>query len=210
MEKNYIVYKHTTPDGKVYIGMTGKTPEERWKNGGGYYKNEFAEAIRRFGWTNIKHDILSDGLTHEEACKEEQRQIVFYKSTNPLYGYNKSTGGKFPFAGCKHSEQWKKTILESRKRKYDSEKTGERISAAKKGKPNGLTGRTGEKCRKAGMVYQIEENTGIIVRVFYGFDEAHRITGYAKTPLKEAATGKRKRAYGYIWKYERGRNNVII
>lgn len=197
MKENYIVYKHTTPDGKVYIGMTGETPEKRWKNGGGYYESKFAEAIFRFGWQNIKHDILSDGLTEEEACEEERRQISLYKSTNPEFGYNKSIGGRGPFAGCKHSEEWKRKI-------------GEKISAGKKGKSNGLTGRTGEKCRKAGKVYQIEENTGNIIRVFYGFDEAHRMTGYAKTPLKEAATGKRKRAYGYLWKYERGRDNVVI
>lgn len=31
----YSVYKHTAPNGKVYIGITGKDPEKRWLNGGG-------------------------------------------------------------------------------------------------------------------------------------------------------------------------------
>lgn len=29
----YSVYKHTFPNGKVYIGMTGQEPEKRWANG---------------------------------------------------------------------------------------------------------------------------------------------------------------------------------
>jgi predicted GIY-YIG superfamily endonuclease len=29
--KNYIVYKHTTPSNKVYIGITGRTAERRWQ-----------------------------------------------------------------------------------------------------------------------------------------------------------------------------------
>jgi len=31
--KNYCVYKHTSPNGKMYIGMTGQNPEKRWGKG---------------------------------------------------------------------------------------------------------------------------------------------------------------------------------
>ena len=33
---NYIIYRHTTPSGKVYIGQTCKRPNIRWLNGNGY------------------------------------------------------------------------------------------------------------------------------------------------------------------------------
>ena len=33
---NYTVYKFTFSDGKIYIGQTGETLENRWKNGEGY------------------------------------------------------------------------------------------------------------------------------------------------------------------------------
>lgn len=36
----YTVYKHTTPSGKVYVGITKQKPEQRWDNGNGYKKNE--------------------------------------------------------------------------------------------------------------------------------------------------------------------------
>ena len=48
---DYTVYKHTTPNGKVYIGMTGRDPEDRWRNGAGYGQTvPFARAIKKYGW----------------------------------------------------------------------------------------------------------------------------------------------------------------
>ena len=65
----YIVYKHTTPSGKVYIGITRTTLERRCgSNGRNYSKNIlFYRAIQKYGWQNIKHEILFDGLTKEQA-----------------------------------------------------------------------------------------------------------------------------------------------
>lgn len=34
--KTYIIYKHTSPSGKVYIGQTNQIPELRFRNGEGY------------------------------------------------------------------------------------------------------------------------------------------------------------------------------
>ena len=56
----------------------------------------------------------------------------------------------------------------------------------------------------------IEEETGKIVKVFYGYNDMARETGFARTPVKEAVSGKRKRAYGYLWAYQRRLNNVTI
>ena len=41
----YLVYKHTTPSGKVYIGITKRKAEERWLEGRGYkYNKHFSSA----------------------------------------------------------------------------------------------------------------------------------------------------------------------
>lgn len=36
-DKRYYLYRHTTPSGKVYIGITCQKPENRWNNGRGYF-----------------------------------------------------------------------------------------------------------------------------------------------------------------------------
>ena len=56
-ENNYKVYKHTTPNGKVYIGITCQDPQKRWGYGCNY-KNQryFSTAIKKYGWDNITHE----------------------------------------------------------------------------------------------------------------------------------------------------------
>ena len=57
-KKIFTVYKHTTPNNKLYIGITSRRPQTRWANGFGYRNNEyFFNAISKYGWDNIKHEI---------------------------------------------------------------------------------------------------------------------------------------------------------
>lgn len=97
-ENNYIVYKHTAPNGKVYIGITGFDPEYRWLNNGRGYKNQttFFNAIIKYGWINFTHEILYTDLTKEEALDIEESLIQKYKSYDRRFGYNISLrGAKF-------------------------------------------------------------------------------------------------------------------
>lgn len=92
---HYIVYKHTAPNGKVYIGITGFDPEYRWLNNGRGYKTQttFFNAIIKYGWINFRHEVLFDGLTKEEALDKEEELIQQYKSYDRRYGYNVSLRG---------------------------------------------------------------------------------------------------------------------
>lgn len=108
--KNYTVYKHTTPSNKIYIGITGKDVKYRWQNGYGYIHNNnkhFENAILKYGWDNIKHEILFTELTKEEACLMEKFYIALYNTTNKKYGYNQTYGGE---SGVKHTDETKKKI----------------------------------------------------------------------------------------------------
>lgn len=92
--ETYCVYKHTSPSGKVYIGMTKQSPEARWKNGFGYASSKhFYNAITKYGWDNFSHEIIIDNLSVEEACHYEKLFIKFYHSTDRRYGYNCKDGG---------------------------------------------------------------------------------------------------------------------
>lgn len=104
-EKLYCVYKHTSPSGKVYIGITSQKPVQRWQNGKGYRNNPyFNKAIQKYGWDSFRHEILFVDLTQEEAANKEKELIELYKSTNPLYGYNISSGGEGGAEGVVVSE----------------------------------------------------------------------------------------------------------
>ena len=93
MKNNYCVYKHTSPSGKIYIGITSMKPESRWKNGEGYRTQMFYNAIKKYGWDNFEHEILFDSLTKEESEKKERELISYYKSNQKDYGYNIDNGG---------------------------------------------------------------------------------------------------------------------
>ena len=106
--EEYTVYKHTSPSGKVYIGITKRKAEYRWLNGNGYKNHQhFYNAIQKYGWENITHEILFTGLTKQQAEEEEKRLICEYNATNRRYGYNKTYGGEF---GAKHTSETKEKI----------------------------------------------------------------------------------------------------
>lgn len=107
--KQFSVYKHTnTINGKVYIGITSKKPEERWRNGLGYMSQGYIwNAIKKYGWDSFKSEIILSKLTEEEAYSKEIELISFYKSNDSNFGYNLSSGGENVHLGCKHSEETK-------------------------------------------------------------------------------------------------------
>lgn len=78
VERKYCVYKHTCPDGCCYVGITCREPEERWKGGFGYQSSnyEFFRKIVRYGWDNIKHEILHSNLDEKEARALELVEIA--------------------------------------------------------------------------------------------------------------------------------------
>lgn len=135
----WTVYKHTAPNGKVYIGITGQKPEYRWNNGNGYIENKhFYSAIRSYKWENFKHDILETGLTKEQACAKEIELIAKYDSANREKGYNNSTGGECSALGIHLSAETRRKISESNKGKHkehhSSPETRRKISEAQKGR----------------------------------------------------------------------------
>ena len=82
----YSVYMHTSPNGKVYIGITSLPVERRWQQGKNYKTSRhFFNAIKKYGWENIKHEVLFCGLTKEEAEQKEIELIAKHKSNNPAF-----------------------------------------------------------------------------------------------------------------------------
>lgn len=93
-ERKYKVYMHVFPNSKKYIGITCQNCKQRWGSNGNKYKGQSVyKAIKKYGWNNIKHLILYDNLTEEEAKDKEIELIAKYNTTNDKYGYNITKGG---------------------------------------------------------------------------------------------------------------------
>lgn len=111
-EKKWIVYEHIFPNGKRYIGITSKKPQVRWAKGNGYKKENspMYNAILKYGWDNIEHNILFVNLTKEEASQKEKELIAKFKTNitkyGPNFGYNLTDGGEGTL-GHKSSEKVK-------------------------------------------------------------------------------------------------------
>lgn len=137
----YAVYKLTDPSGKVYIGMTRRKPKERWDSGWGYKGNHrFSEAIEKYGWANIKKEVIEEHLTEEDASNLEKSLIKEYDACNPQKGYNTLEGGKSGYH-FKHTEEAKEKISEASVRLWQSEEHRRKMSEGASGKNNPFYGR---------------------------------------------------------------------
>lgn len=204
---NYRVYKHTSPSGKVYIGITCKKPEYRWNHGRGYWQNShFTNAIKKYGWENFSHEILFSGLSKEEAEAKEVELIALYDSTDRGKGYNCERGGN---AQGKTTDETRKKISQGRKGicvgeshpmygKQLSAETRSKISAANRGKRKK---RTEEHCKR---ISEVRSKPIVCVEtgVLYGSAlEAEMQLGINRGNIGSCCTGKRKTAGGFTWRH---------
>ena len=76
-EDIYLLYKHTFPNNKAYIGITKRKPEIRYGQNGYHYKpnKRMWDDIQKYGWDNIKHEIIYMNKTREEISELEREEI---------------------------------------------------------------------------------------------------------------------------------------
>lgn len=232
IDRNYCVYKHTSPYGKVYIGITCQEPIKRWKYGWGYKNNHhFDSAIQKYGWDNFTHEILHTNLTQDEASVKEQELIAKYQSNNPEFGYNISSGGHCGREGVPQSDEVKQKISEANKGrltgeknhlygvrrykeenpfygKHHSEKTKEKLSNLHKGKK--MSDNFKKKISEV-MIGKNNPKAKITLQYDLNMNLIH-IWDYAKlaadtlnikkSGITSCCRGERKTYKGYIWKYK--------
>ena len=141
----YCVYCHTNKvNGKKYVGLTKQDPTKRWHGGYGYIDNEyFYNAIKKYGWDAFDHEIIKSGLTREEASELEALLILEWRLMDRNKGYNLVGGGYFK---CGVSDDTRKKMSESAKKRRSSSETKAKISNALKNRP--CSEETREKLRR--------------------------------------------------------------
>lgn len=144
----YTVYQHKNKiNGKIYFGITGRKPEERWGNNGSNYKStpHFYSAIQKYGWDNFEHNILYKNLTEGEACNIEQILIKKYHTQDREYGYNILEGGQASQLPKEIREKMSKAMMgnqnglghpctEEKKQKISMAQKGRRLTEEHKAK----------------------------------------------------------------------------
>ena len=182
---SYKVYIYEFPNNKVYVGMTKNTLEKRRDMG--YQHNKPLQcAIRKYGWRGIKHDVIAENLTKEEAEKLEKEIIKKYESTNPLKGYNVSYGGKETYKGLCHTKEYKKHMSNLYKGRSFSVETLDRMREAHK------------KERKPVRCFSLD---GTLIKCFESLHEAAKAVNGYPTNISRACKKETKTYKGYVWSF---------
>ena len=98
MDRKFIVYEITGPEGKKYIGYTSMRLSERWRHhrkrasDGGAVEHPFYQAIRKFGAGSFHIMELETTDTREKAMQLEMKYIA---AVSPEQSYNLTRGGFF-------------------------------------------------------------------------------------------------------------------
>jgi group I intron endonuclease len=206
---NWIIYKHTFPNGKHYIGKTSQTPEDRWgKNGNRYQKQKLIwHAIQKYGWDNVTHEILYTNLSEEEANNKEIECIKKYHShckdpEGPGYNISKGGEGFLIIDESKRQEiikEWNegKTVKEIREMSDISKESIKKI-LTKASIPRGERVQRGAEKYNSTQVYQYDLK-GNFINKFPSIQEASRQTKVPQQNISKCITGKRHTAGNYQW-----------
>ena len=205
------IYKITNNiNGKVYIGKTTKTVEERWKGHlkkKNYKKNKFYNALNKYGIDNFTIEEIEecdDDLLNEQ----EIYWINFYNSYEN--GYNSTGGGD---GGIKITPIKIKQIIELYQQGFSITDISKKLHSSietitfylkkelnlsdKKIKSNGYKIRSKKQYKP---VIQLSLN-GEIIQIFTSLQEAQEKTNIWYTHIGQVCNGKRLTAGGFKWKF---------
>jgi len=184
---NYVVYIHTSPSNKRYVGITCTEVEKRWRHGNGYYRNKyFARAIKKYGWDNFKHEIVATGLSKIEAEEIEKSLITRYQSNVKEHGYNIKSGGD---SNGKHAEESKILMSQNRKGKGTQPKSEETRQRMRKSHKGGASSKRVQ-CIETGEIYE-------------SINDAARAVSINKKVISSCCRGVEhyNTAAGYHWQF---------
>ena len=157
----------------------------------------------------------TNGYTHTEETKRKMSEALKGKN-NPNYGkhHTEETKRKMSeakkgennhFYGKHHTEETKRKISEAQKGKHHTEETRIKMSHALKGRVLSEEWKKkiseAQKGKHSKPVLQIDKNTGEVIREFPSTRDVQRQLGYSIGNISACCNGKRKQAYGFIWKY---------
>ena len=214
----FYVYLHIFPNGKKYCGFT-KNPQQRWSPSNYARCPAVYNAILKYGWSNIKHEIIFESEDETLAREKEKATIAELKLLDRRYGYNLADGG---LGGASETirEMWQDpdSIFNSSEYRANlSQVCRERTTSLWKD-PNSTFNSKEFRLKKVkeragGAVVQCDLKTHEPIKVFLSAKEAtqalkgpntstngdiHRICKQTPRPGRSSPP---KQALGYWWRY---------
>lgn len=204
----YIYKIENKINGKVYIGKTLLTPEERWKvhlrdcKKIDISNRPLYKAFQKYGVDNFS-------LSTIEECSEEivnEREIFWIEVYGSFkYGYNATLGGDGKHY-CDYDLIY--TLFEEGKNISEiSHITHYDIETCRKALNNrGITRDARERRGREKImrpVLQLDKNTEEVISIYPSIQEAYNALGKQHSGhIAEVCNGKRKTAYGFKWRYK--------
>ncbi|KYD28159.1 NUMOD3 domain-containing DNA-binding protein [Geobacillus stearothermophilus] len=203
-----IIYKITNKlNGKIYIGQTVRTLEERIEEYKRKRRTAIERAIQKYGIENFNFEVIDTAETPEELNEKEIKWIKHFNCIHPN-GYNLCEGGGNT-KGYKHKEESKKKMSKSKKGRFigennpffgktHSEETRKRWSEQRKGRV------LSDEWRK-----KLSENNAFKRKVINLdtkeiFDSVKAAADKYNVPssnISRCCKGKRPTSAGYRWMY---------
>lgn len=204
--RRYSLYVHTTPSNKKYVGITNREPSARWRKDGKGYRNNpyFYNAIQKYGWDNIIHNVLADNLTEEEAIKAEMELIEKLQTTDREYGYNHSLGGEHPSNNMANVEEYRLKQAMATHELWKNPEFREKITNhCKKHKPPKNT--KPSHARKAVLMYSLE---GELLARYDSIHQAAQENSMHVMCVSKSCNHKTRFTHGVVFRFENESDSV--
>ena len=230
-DAKWTVYIHIVPKeisgyehDKYYVGVTSRDVKDRWHGGSNYKKQIFYNAIQKYGWDNIQHEIIAENLTKKEAFDFEKALIKELKSNDKVNGYNISEGGEGGNRAAMYPVK-QYDLLGNFIKEYDSaaeaarqvgtDRTRITHACKKHGKASGYmwcysTEEIDKPYRRKNQKSVIQKTLdGKYVKTYISVKDAFEKTGINVDNICKCISGKNRHAGGYVWMYEENEWHII-
>lgn len=203
-----IIYKITNKiNGKMYVGQTTRSLEERMKE---HYRHDFIvidKALKKYGTDSFLIEVI-DNANDINELNEKEKYWIYKLNTLAPNGYNQCFGGDNS-CGFHYRDESKNKMSESKKNKYQgignpfySKKHSYESKLKMNSKRKGMSHLNEEQVkhlRESHFVRTVKNiDTGEVFDSIKEASERYRIN---PTHITRVCKGRRKMTGGYRWEY---------
>lgn len=202
---SYIYKIYNDINDKIYIGKTNYLLEKRFqehiKDSKKNQKNRpLYNAMNKYGIEHFKIEQIEE--CDEQIVDDREKYWIEFLQTFK-YGYNATLGGEgkayldyeLIYATYLETNSVKETALIVSCDEKSVSAILDIYGISKEDRIKNMA------LKKSNIVAMIDKETNKIIKVFNGTREAGRFLNKTHQHIQEVCQGKRKSAYGYLWKY---------